>query len=164
MPLPANLISLFSLANSLILERYFYRFLMMLGYAIQYRSKVMAAIPVALQIIAEAISRIIRVLFTTPERIHFHLRQNRVKALIIKSLKYSGDRRREIEGLVQRGWLIIQGSDDFFWRNKIEQPVIKTKTTADYLKVGGSLVLKRLDGQAIGATVVPVAVAINLPS
>src|SRR5512137_1807524 len=63
-PLPANLATLFGLVNSLILERYFYRGMMTIGYIIQYHSKVMAAIPVALQIISDAIDRVVTAMVT----------------------------------------------------------------------------------------------------
>jgi hypothetical protein len=117
-PLPANLVTLFSLVNSLILERYFYRGMMTIGYIIQYHSKVMAAIPVALQIIDEAIDRVVTALFTLPADIYFYSRMIAIKAednLKLNSQKCLSASREEIGGVVQNSLLKAQVTDDFFW-------------------------------------------------
>lgn len=117
-PLPANLVTLFSLVNSLILERYFYRGMMTIGYIIQYHSKVMAAIPVALQMISEAIDRVVSALFTLPENIYLYSRLIAVKVednLKLNNQKCLSDSRVEIGGLVQSSLLKAQVTDDFFW-------------------------------------------------
>ena len=117
-PLPANMATLFGLVNSLILERYFYRGMMTVGYIIQYHSKVMAAIPVALQIISEAIDRIVTALFTLPESVYLYCRVIAVKVedhLKINNQKSLNTSRVEIGGVVQSGLLKVQVTDDFFW-------------------------------------------------
>ena len=117
-PLPANLATLFGLVNSLILERYFYRGMMTVGYIIQYHSKVLAAIPVALQIINDAIDRIVTALFTLPENIYLYCRMIAVKVedvLKINNQKSVNASQVEISGVVQSGLLKVQVTDDFFW-------------------------------------------------
>lgn len=117
-PLPANLATLFGLVNSLILERYFYRGMMTVGYIIQYHSKVMAAIPVALQIISEAIDRVVTALFTLPGNIYLYSRLIAVKVeenLKINNQKCLSASRVEIGGVVQNSLLKLQVTDDFFW-------------------------------------------------
>jgi hypothetical protein len=101
-PLPANLATLFGLVNSLILERYFYRGVMTVGYIIQYHSKILAAIPVALQIMSEAIDRIITALFAVPEYIYFYSHTMVVK--VEGNLKVNNQKSQNSSGLNLAAW------------------------------------------------------------
>jgi hypothetical protein len=124
--LPVNLVTLLSFVNSLILEHYFYRAVMMVGYVIQYRAKVIAALPLALQIITEALTRIMRVLFNWPESLFRQTEKRVIKTadmLKISSPRTINNGSAEIGGRLQRRLLVIWHTDDFLCPVRCQLPV-----------------------------------------
>jgi hypothetical protein len=129
-PLPVNLASLTGIINSLILERYFYRALMMAGYVVQYHSKVITAIPMALQMIIEAVERMIRVVFTLPDQVYFQTRRR----VIDVEMELNTARQRFLKNsqIKNKGWaprsvLKVQITDDFFWQARAQFSVRQTR-------------------------------------
>ena len=114
----ANLTGLLAMLNGLMVEKYLYRALMAAGYVVQNKSRILSAIPMALDIIAAAVERVMRVLFGLPE---FVIQS--IKLIVLNSSQEVRELqseltvvRFEISGLVQRGLPGVQLFDDVFWR------------------------------------------------
>jgi hypothetical protein len=117
--LPANLVTVLSLINSLVLDGYLYRTVMAACYVLRFQSKVLAAIPLLWHFLLQAVERVVRVLFSLPESLC------RCSRLIIRSVmnntaKYPPATLNyldiRIRGRVQADLIRLQKVDDLFWR------------------------------------------------
>jgi hypothetical protein len=117
--LPANLVTLLSLINSLVLDGYLYRTVMAACYVLRFQSKVLSAIPLLWHFLLQAVERVVRVLFTLPESLY------RCSRLIIRSVVHNTAKYPpaslnyldiRIRGRVQTDLLRLQKVDDLFWR------------------------------------------------
>jgi hypothetical protein len=116
----ANLVALGSLLNGLICDRSVYQATMTTGYLIQNRSKIISAIPMAFQIICQAVERVCRVLFGLPSVIFYQLKESvemTDNTLQMSGLSYSKNSGIETEGWVKKNLLKDHLTDDFFWHN-----------------------------------------------
>jgi hypothetical protein len=121
-PLAGNVSSILGLFNSLILDRYFYRGLMTAGYIVQNQSKIIAAIPVAIKMISEAVERVIWTLFGLPGLTFVQINNCEspfavLVATRIESMKGNG--QVQTPEMAQIRMLKLGVTDDFFWHSTV---------------------------------------------